>query len=151
MMPIRETPQGGKLVIFDMDGTLTPHRPSSTTPFERRLCAGVAERIRELRGMGYQLAVATNQGGVKRGFPIEQVEAQLAWVRETLGITVWRYAVEEEDKKPNPRMLLELLAEFGIFPADAVMVGDCASDRLAAEAAGIAFLHVRDFIEAGIG
>ncbi len=32
------------LVIFDLDGTLTPQRPASTADFERKLCRGIAER-----------------------------------------------------------------------------------------------------------
>lgn len=97
------------LVIFDLDGTLTPQRSSSTAPFERRLLPGVAERCRELLSAGHALAVASNQGGVARGLPAAVVEAHLAWVGSELGIAAWRFAWEPERKKPAAAMLVELM------------------------------------------
>jgi hydroxymethylpyrimidine pyrophosphatase-like HAD family hydrolase len=46
-----------KLFIFDLDGTLTPQRPSSTTPFRHTLLPRVRETCIALRARGHTLAV----------------------------------------------------------------------------------------------
>ena len=139
------------LVIFDLDGTLTPQRPSSTAAFERRLCDGVRERCQELLAAGHTLAVASNQGGVAKGLSMAAVEAHLEWVGGELGAAAYRFAWEPERKKPGPAMLLELMDHFGIPPADTWMVGDSPDDELAAAAAGVRFVHVTAFVAGGLG
>src|SRR5271163_5019773 len=100
------------LVIFDLDGTLTPQRPSSTAAFERELCRGVPERCRELIAAGHTLALASNQGGIAKGLSVEAVEAHLTWVCGELGMSAYRFASEPARKKPAPAMLVELMEQF---------------------------------------
>jgi HAD superfamily hydrolase (TIGR01662 family) len=135
-----------KLVIFDVDGTLTPRRGSGTAPFERALLAGVRERCRELRAAGYVLAIASNQGGIAKGLATAAVEDHFLWLYELLDIAAYRFAVDAGRKKPSPAMLQELMEQFGAPAGETYLVGDAESDRLAAEAAGIAFVHIQDFI-----
>lgn len=44
-------------------------------------------------------------------------------------------------EKPAPDLLLHALAALDVRPSDALMVGDTAYDRVAAEAAGVAYRH----------
>ena len=138
------------LVIFDLDGTLTPQRAASTAAFERRLCDGVRERCRELLAAGHTLAVASNQGGIPKGLPAEAVEAHLGWVCGELGVAAVRYAWEPERKKPRPAMLAELMGQFGVDPSETWMIGDSPDDESAAVAAGARFVHVAAFVAGGL-
>jgi HAD superfamily hydrolase (TIGR01662 family) len=139
-----------KLVIFDLDGTLTPQRPSSTAPFERRFLGGVQEACSRLRAAGVALAIASNQGGVPKGLALADVHEHLGWVCKTLDVAVYRLAWEEGRKKPGPAMLLEIMSELGVPPAETCFVGGAEADRLAAEAAGVQFHHARAFLPDGL-
>lgn len=135
-----------KLFIFDLDGTLTPQRPSATAPFERTLLPGVLEKCADLRGRGALLAVASNQGGIAKGLHIDAVDEQISWLKDVLGIQEWRCAiVPGPRKKPAPGMLLELLAHFGAAAEETLFVGDSDADRLAAAAAGVAYADASSF------
>ena len=47
-----------------------------------------------------------------------------------------------EWRKPNPGMLLQACRDFGVLPADAIMVGDSEDDRNAAAALNVPFISV---------
>ena len=137
------------LYIFDLDGTLTPQRPSSTAPFERVLLPGVADKCAALRKAGHVLAIASNQGGARRDKPgrltIGAIQAQMRWIRQQLGISAVRFAIGDSRKKPSPAMLVQLMSEFATDAADTVFVGDAETDRQAAEAAGVRFVWASEF------
>ncbi len=138
-----------KLIIFDMDGTLTPQRPSSTAPFERVLLPGVAAKCSQLRQAGIVLTVASNQGGGKRTRPgrltFGAIQGQMAWLRRDLGGSAVRYSISRR-KKPNPAMLIELIALFGVSTEETIFMGDAETDRQAAEAAGVQFIYASEFL-----
>ena len=138
---------GRMLIILDLDGTLTPQRPSSTAPFEHRLLPAVREKCAELRGEGHTLAIATNQGGLRKGLEPSQVFGTLDWLVGTLGIGTYRVADgrDPERKKPAPGMLMELIEYYNSAPDQTVFVGDAETDRLAAEAAGCGFEWASEF------
>ena len=48
-------------------------------------------------------------------------------------------------RKPNPGMLQQALADMGVLPAQALMVGDMDSDKDAANAAGVPFQTATQF------
>jgi D-glycero-D-manno-heptose 1,7-bisphosphate phosphatase len=135
------------LVIFDLDGTLTPQRPSSTAAFEFKLLPGVREKCARLRAQGHVLAVATNQGGLRKGLDEREVMQVLEWTRRELGVSAYRYASGRTPgrKKPAPGMLVELMRELGFPPDETTFVGDAESDRLAALAAGVRFAWAKEF------
>ncbi|HSS77227.1 MAG TPA: HAD-IA family hydrolase [Thermoanaerobaculia bacterium] len=84
------------------------------------LFSGVPEMLRELAASGYLLAVAT--GKSRRG---------LDYALEQTGLSDLFHStrtVDEAFSKPHPQMLLEILAELGVRPADAVMIGDTTYD-----------------------
>jgi len=135
------------LVIFDLDGTLTPQRPSSTAAFEWVLLPGVRARCVELAAAGHILTVASNQGGLKKGLGHQQVIDMLEWLVGELGIVAYRYAsgYAPRRKKPAPGMLNELMTQLGYDPVNTVFVGDSESDYQAAQAAGCGFAWAREF------
>lgn len=137
------------LVIFDVDGTLTPQRPTSRSPFERTLLPGVAEKYAELRRQGHVLALASNQGGARVGrdgrLTFGAVHAHLRWLCQEIGASTYRFATKPPRGKPSPAMLLELIAELNASLDEACFVGDAASDKSAANAAGIRFILANEF------
>lgn len=138
-----------RLVIFDVDGTLTPRRPKSTAAFDRTLLPGVVDKLSALKQQGVILALATNQGGAERERAIRlstgAVLAHLRWLQQRLNIDAFRFATTDQRKKPRPTMLNELMHQFGVGPTETLFVGDEDNDRLAANAAGIQFVYAYDF------
>ena len=138
-----------KLVIFDMDGTLTPQRPFSTSPFGRCLLPNVASRLSNLAQRGVFLAVATNQGGAGRQrqgrISVGAVLAHLRWLRRELGLHAVRFATTPVRKKPSPAMLVELMDQFQVLATETVFVGDSETDLAAATAVSIPFIDAEEF------
>ncbi len=92
------------------------------------LFSGVASMLETLAGEGYLLAVAT--GKSRRG---------LDHALDQTGLRPRFHATRTADEagsKPDPRMLLDILAELGVRPAAALMVGDSTHDLLMAANAG---------------
>lgn len=84
------------------------------------LFTGVPEMLRELAASGYLLAVATGKSRRGLDYALEQTGlGELFHVTRT---------VDEALSKPHPQMLLEILDELGVRPADAVMIGDTTYD-----------------------
>ena len=93
------------------------------------LFEGIAELLRQLRGAGWQLAVAT--GKSDRG---------LAACLATHGIADLFVSLQTADRhpsKPHPAMLEAALFEAGAQPHQAVMIGDTSFDMLMARSAGV--------------
>ena len=132
--------------FLDRDGVLNrdtgyPHRPDEIvwTP-------GAAGAVRRLNGAGLRVFVVTNQSGVARGlFDAGAVEALHRWMaseleREGARIDDWRYAPHLHPhpwRKPEPGMLLDLMASWPTDPARSLLIGDQPSDLAAAAAAGV--------------
>lgn len=155
------------LFIFDKDGTLCPpiqgsngksHPPNRVA--QQTYYADVLPKTTLLKRDGHKLAVASNQGGVAFGILMlghakELVEA----AAQHISADAWRvspyhpkgkvapYDVEHPDRKPNPGMLLSIMAETNMRPEQTVMVGDWESDLGAAEAAGCLFMYADRFFE----
>lgn len=84
------------------------------------LFSGVEAGLTQLREAGRHLAVAT--GKSRRGLDRMLAEGGM---RDTFHAT---RCADETASKPDPRMLRELLAEFGVAPHQAVFVGDTGFD-----------------------
>lgn len=132
-----------KLIIFDADGTLSPMRGTSLGPFTFELLPRVAAKCAALRERGVVLAIASNQSKKRSRAEIVQ---QLRWTQRAIGATTIRWAASPRCK-PSPAMLLEICRQFGVAPADALFVGDWETDRLAAEAGGLAFAWAAEFFD----
>jgi len=99
-----------------------------------QLFAGAREVIETLAARGYLLAVATGKG--RRGLNI---------VLEATGLTDFFHATrcaDETFSKPHPEMLEQILDELGVFPREALMIGDTEYDLQMAASAGMPSLAV---------
>ena len=93
------------------------------------LFEGVEDMLGDLRTAGHLLAVATGKGrqGLNRALDHSGLGALFVASR----------CADECFSKPHPQMLEELLAEFGVTEAAAVMIGDTSHDLLMARNAGV--------------
>lgn len=98
------------------------------------LFQGVLPMLQRLRERGHWLVVAT--GKSRRGLDeaLHSVELQ--------GRFHGSRTADETAGKPDPRMLHELMAEFGVEPARTLMIGDTTHDLQMAINAGCAGLGV---------
>jgi phosphoglycolate phosphatase len=81
---------------------------------------GVLELLRELKARHHRLAVAT--GKSRRGLDDALHAAELK------GVFDGSRTADETAGKPDPRMLLELMRQFGCEPERTLMVGDTTHD-----------------------
>lgn len=95
---------------------------------------GILPLLKALNDAQYLLAVAT--GKSRKG-----LNEALACV-ELKGMFHGSRTADETAGKPNPRMLYELMAEFGVDASRLLMVGDTTHDLLMARNAGCASLAV---------
>lgn len=99
-----------------------------------RLFPGAEGVLRNLAAAGYRLAVAT--GKSRRGLERDMSRTGLT------GTFAATRTADDAFSKPHPQMLLDLLDELGVRPADALMVGDTTFDLEMAANAGTAALAV---------
>lgn len=90
------------------------------------LFAGAGELLHDWQSQGLQLAVAT--GKSRRGLDRVLDETGL----RPLFVTC--RGADEANAKPDPLMLEQILAELGLSPRQAVMIGDSVHDMAMAEA-----------------
>ena len=149
----------GNVGLFcDLAGTLAAMDETRQLPVDAAgniritLLPGVKERLAPLRN--HLIFVVTNQAGIKRGrYREEQVEAALADLDLQLGDILAAWAICPHDdadgcacRKPKGGMIKDLAWVHGVELAASTMVGDQASDALAAQAAGVGtFVLARDF------
>ena len=98
------------------------------------LFPGVEEMLRGLAAEGYLLAVAT--GKSRRGLDHSLEQTGLR------GLFHSTRTADEAFSKPHPRMLLDILDDLGVPPAEAVMIGDTTFDLEMARNAGTAGIGV---------
>lgn len=141
-------------VFIDRDGTLTEEVGYVNHPARLRLLPRSAAAIRRLNAAGVPAVVVTNQAGLARGYFSEAImhavnAAMLEQLKEAgasldglyvcphhpaEGAPPWRLACE--CRKPAPGLLTRAAAELGLDLAASTMVGDKASDLVAARRAG---------------
>lgn len=95
---------------------------------------GVYDMLEELRGAGYRLAVATGKtrAGLQRALQATGTEDLFCITR----------AADETASKPDPRMLLEIMAHTGAAPERTLMIGDSIHDLQMAQNARISAIGV---------
>lgn len=148
-------------VIFDRDGVLNVDTGYAYDPVKLEWMPGARAAVARVNRAGAVAVITTNQSGIGRGYYTEdQMHAFHAEMLRQLAADGGRidaiyFAPHHEDapearyrvanhpdRKPNPGMLLKALAEFGVAPSDAIMIGDKESDMEAARRAGVAgFLY----------
>lgn len=95
---------------------------------------GVLPLLAELRQRSHHLAVATGKSRAGLDAALRAVELH--------GLFDASRTADETAGKPHPRMLQELMREFGLEPARVLMVGDTTHDLLMARNAGCASVAV---------
>ncbi|RUO61256.1 HAD-IA family hydrolase [Pseudidiomarina marina] len=98
------------------------------------LFTGARDTLETLRERGYTLAVAT--GKARHGLERVWEEADIRHLFHT------SRCADETASKPNPKMLLDILAETGFRTDQAVMIGDSVHDMRMAENAQMARIGV---------
>lgn len=141
-------------VFIDRDGTLTEEIGYVNHPRRLRLLPRSAEAIRRLNASGVAAVVVTNQAGIARGYFSEDVlratNAALVAQLEALGARLDGlyvcphhptegeppYRAACDCRKPAPGLLTRAAADLDLDLAASTMVGDMATDLVAARRAG---------------
>jgi len=93
------------------------------------LFPGVREMLQDLHAAGHRLAVATGKSrrGLDHALEANALRRMFAASR----------CADETDPKPHPAMLLELMEQLAVAPAQALMIGDTSHDLEMARSAGV--------------
>ncbi len=158
-----DTKMDYKLIIFDVDGTLTETKSGAQFRQEAddwQWLPNRLTRLRQLKQQGIRLAIATNQGGVAFGYmEMADVLYELDIMCKECGVspgglyicynhpkaTIPIYKHDDDRRKPRPGMLRDAMKDFDADPDETLMVGDRPEDFEAAKNAGCAFSWATDF------
>lgn len=138
-------------VFLDRDGVLNKHLPAEyvKSPDELIVLPGVAAAVRRMNDVGLPVIVISNQQGVGKGLMTEaDLQAVEARMEEALlqeaGARIDRcyYCTDLKSahslrRKPEPGMLIEAAAAFGLTLRETVFLGDSPTDIAAGHAAGV--------------
>ena len=138
-------------VFLDRDGVLNPHIPGGYLQSADDLVVlpGVARAVRRLNAAGMPVIVISNQQGVGKGLmTLNDLMAIERRMEEALAqeagafLTRCYYSTELKSanslrRKPEPGMLVEAAADFGLTLAHTVFAGDSPTDIQAGHAAGV--------------
>jgi len=141
-------------LFLDRDGTIIYDKDYLSEPAGVELIPGAREALCEALSKGYRLFLFTNQSGIGRGYyTLDDVHACNARMFELLGLAPDVFSQiciapeahsppdGEDDtqcyRKPSPRFIREMLANYALAPAQCWMVGDRESDIEAGLRAGI--------------
>ncbi len=126
-----------RAVFFDRDGTLMEEMHYCGDPAMVKVYPGVPEALRKLKEAGFRNLIVTNQSGIGRGLTTrEQYEAVHEEMLRQIGpgLIDGSYfcadvpGIFSARRKPEPGMVLEAAAEFGIDLGRSYFIGDKAAD-----------------------
>lgn len=145
-----------KAAFLDRDGVINIDHGYLHQSEQFDFIDGVFDACRHLQNLGYLLIVVTNQSGIARGYYTEHQFALLtSWMKQQFaaqGVKIDAvyycphhqekgqnpYNIDCDCRKPRPGMFTQAIREYGIDPAQSLMLGDKAADMQAAAAAGVA-------------
>jgi len=140
--------------FIDRDGTLTEEVGYVNHPKRLQLLPRSAEAIRHLNAAGIAAVVVTNQAGVARGYfsqdVLQATNAELVKQLKQAGASLDGlyvcphhptegqppFRAQCECRKPKPGLVLRAATELGLDLAASTVIGDRASDLVAAQAVG---------------
>jgi len=143
-------PAKNKAVFLDRDGVLNREMGDYVCRFEDFDVLDNFGALKTLQDRGYLLLVATNQGGLAKGW---YTGDELAKMHNHLLKTYREHGVEIRDifycphhpdftgdcdcRKPKPGLLLQGIEKYNIDPSLSYFIGDRERDMEAARAAGV--------------
>lgn len=143
-------PAKTKAVFLDRDGVLNKELGDYVTRVEDFVVLDNFTALKILQNKGYLLIVATNQGGLAKGWYTEE---ELAKMHAHLRSIYKEHGVEFTDifycphhpqftgdcdcRKPKPGLLLQGIAKYNIDPSLSYFIGDRERDVEAGTAAGV--------------
>ncbi len=149
-----------KAVFFDRDGVINIDYGFVGKIENYDLVPGVPQALHQLKELGYLLVLVTNQSGIARGKYTEADFFKVTqFLQENLRIAdacfdgiyfcphhpeapLAQYRQECECRKPKPGMFKKAAQDLGIDLNKSIMVGDHATDLMAAKNAGISNLYL---------
>ena len=143
-------PAKNKAVFLDRDGVLNHEMGDYIRRIEDFEVLDNFDALKTLQDKGYLLIVATNQGGLAKGWYSEE---ELAKMHTKLKAVYHEHGVELTDifycphhpdftgdcdcRKPKPGLLLQGIEKYNIDPAQSYFIGDRDRDVIAGTAAGV--------------
>jgi len=143
-------PDKNKAVFLDRDGVLNQEMGDYVRRIEDFHILDNFGALKTLQDKGYLLLVATNQGGLAKGW---YTDDQLAEMHKLLKDSYHEHGVEFTDiyycphhpdftgpcdcRKPKPGLLLRGIEQYNIDPAQSYFIGDRERDVEAGTAAGV--------------
>jgi haloacid dehalogenase superfamily, subfamily IA, variant 1 with third motif having Dx(3-4)D or Dx(3-4)E len=142
-------------LFLDRDGVIIKEYQYLSDPNRMVLLSGIDTLIKTARARGYAVICVTNQGGIGLGLfgwkEFAAMETHLAELLAQYGAAVdgifacpfhplgqSPYRIDDHPwRKPNPGMLIEAARYLNLDLHRSLMLGDKASDMLAARAAGL--------------
>ncbi|MGL4642443.1 D-glycero-beta-D-manno-heptose 1,7-bisphosphate 7-phosphatase [Cetobacterium sp.] len=144
-----------KVIFLDRDGTINVEKSYLHKWEDFEFEKNVIDGLKELKKMGYEFIVVTNQSGIARGYYSEDDLKALnnEMVKELkkhdIDILECYYCPHHPEKgldqykkncdcrKPNPGMLLEGIKKYNVDIENSFMIGDKKSDLEAGKKAGL--------------
>ena len=143
-------PEKNKAVFLDRDGVLNHEMGDYIRRIEDFEVLDNFAALKELQDRGYMLIVATNQGGLAKGWYSEdelgKMHQKLRDDYSTHGVTFtdFFYCPHHPDftgdcdcRKPKPGLLVKGIEKYNIDPARSYFIGDRERDVVAGTAAGV--------------
>ena len=143
-------PGKNKAVFLDRDGVLNREMGDYVCRVEDFEILNNFDALKTLQDKGYLLIVATNQGGLAKGWYSED---ELAKMHSQLKKLYGEHGVEFTDifycphhpdftgdcdcRKPKPGLLLRGIEKYNLDPSKSYFIGDRERDMTAATAAGV--------------
>ncbi len=128
-----------KNIFLDRDGTIIQDMHYLCDPEKIILIPGALEAMRQMKGLGLDIFLVTNQSGIGRNYFSEKeyhrVQDRLELMLQENGITITDSLFcphKPEDKchcrKPAPGMWDEISEKHGLLPEESLIIGDKESD-----------------------
>lgn len=146
-------PRNDKIIIFDRDNTLIEDKGYTWKLQDLKLLPDTLRTLKYAINHGFDLAIASNQSGVGRGFysrhELDSFNSFLNGkvMEATHGFIAIASCIHLPDdncecRKPKPGLLIELIQKYKYIKKNSCFIGDSESDFLAGKAARIASFKI---------
>ncbi|GGH19450.1 D-glycero-alpha-D-manno-heptose-1,7-bisphosphate 7-phosphatase [Mucilaginibacter phyllosphaerae] len=139
-----------KAVFLDRDGVLNREMGDYVCKLEDFHVLDNFDALKELQNRGYLLLVATNQGGLAKGWynetELNKMHAHLKQVYQEHGVEITdffycphhpNFSGDCDCRKPKPGLLLQGIEKYNVDPSKSYFIGDRERDVEAGTAAGV--------------